>query len=172
MDAIAQDADVSKQTIYSYFKNKDVLFCQMIEAQCAKHCPPEIFLENPNLKPEDVLFRIGRGFLEMLSSPRGIAIWRLVSAEAERHPRIAKLFFDTGPARKKEMLMSYLTRADNKHIFEIDDAEAAALNFFALVKSRHHLRLQLRVKPLPSKQEMDDHVRDSITVFFKLYGKK
>jgi len=171
MDAVALEADVSKQTVYSYFTNKDILFCQMIEAQCARHTPPETFLDNPKLKPEDALFRIGRGFLDLISSPRGLAICRLVMSEAEQHPRITKLFYETGPLRRQAMLARYLSRPDIKQGFAIDDVEAAVLNFFALVKSRHYLRLQLRIKPLPTKQEFDNHVRDAVKIFYKIYGR-
>ena len=171
MDAVAQAADVSKQTVYSYFTNKDVLFCQMIEAQCARHTPPETFLDNPKLKPEDALFRIGRGFLDLISSPRGLAICRLVMSEAEHHPRIAKLFYETGPLQRHAMLARYLSKPEINNVFAIDDMDAAVMNFFALVKSRHYLRLQLRIKPLPTKQEFDSHVRDSVKIFCQIYGK-
>src|SRR3954470_1609134 len=82
MDAIALDAKVSKQTVYSYFTNKDVLFCQIIEDLCARHSPSESMLEASTLSPEEALYRIGRGWIDMITAPRGLAIHRLVMAEA------------------------------------------------------------------------------------------
>ncbi len=171
MDAIAADASVSKQTVYSYFTNKDVLFCKMVEAECARHSPSESMLANPSLRPEETLFRIGQGFLDMISSARGIAIHKLVMAECERHPRIARLFFESGPLKMQTLLANYLERQQSLGVFAIDNVESAVHNFFAMVKGRYHLRMQLKIKPLPTKKDIDAHIRDTVRVFYRIYGK-
>jgi len=172
MDAVAKEADVSKQTVYSYFKNKDELFCRMIEEECARHTPPDSMLEDPSLSMENALFKIGMGFIDMISSPRGLAIHRLVMAEVERHPRVAKLFFDSGPLRMQGLLVRYLMRKAEKGDLVMDDVERAASDFFALVKGRYHLRMQLRVKPLPSQKDIEKHLHETVQVFLKIYGRK
>lgn len=172
MDAVAVAAGVSKQTVYSYFTNKDILFCQMIEAECERHAPPESMLESPSLRPEDALFRIGRGYQETILSHRGLAINRLVTAEAERHPRIAKLFFESGPLKMRRMLIKYLDQPMAREEFNIQDSEKAAKFFLDLVKAGYHFRMLLRLKPVPNKKEMDEHVRDTIQAFYKIYGKR
>lgn len=169
MDAVAQAANVSKQTVYSYFKNKDDLFCKMIESECARHSPSDKMLDDPKLKPDDALFCIGRGFIEMISSPRGIAIHRLVMAEAERHPQIAKLFYESGPLRMQALLVHYLEHRGGK-FFTINDVNMAASYFFSLVKGRYHLRMSLKIRPIPSKKELDSHVQDVVKLFNKLYA--
>jgi TetR/AcrR family transcriptional regulator, mexJK operon transcriptional repressor len=171
MDAISQSANVSKQTVYSYFKNKDVLFCKMIESQCERHTPPETLLENPKLSPEEALFRIGRGFIDIIGSSRGLAIHRLVITEAERHPRIAKLFYESGPLRMQGLLARYLERIECRNLFNIPDLQAAAANFFALLKSQQHWRMLLRLKPQPTKAELDEHIRETVRMFYKIYAK-
>lgn len=170
MEKIAKEAGVSKQTVYSYFTNKDVLFCKMIEAECARHRPANLLLEKYSLRPEDTLYHIGHGFVDMISSPRGIAIHKLVMAEVDRHPHIAQLFYESGPLSMQALLLDYFSKKVELGIFVIDDIEAAASNFYALVKGRYHLRMQLKIKPAPSKKEVDKHIRDVVKVFLKIYG--
>ena len=41
MDAIAQKAVVTKQTVYSYYHDKDTLFVNMISELCRAHAPAQ-----------------------------------------------------------------------------------------------------------------------------------
>jgi TetR/AcrR family transcriptional regulator, mexJK operon transcriptional repressor len=169
MDAIALDAGVSKQTVYSYFTNKDVLFSQIIEDLCNRHSPSERMLEDPSLTPMAALLRIGYGFMEIITSQRGIAIHRLLMAEASRHPRIAALFFESGPAKMQRLLTHYLERQVDAGKLKIDNIDHAASYFFAMLKGWHQMRLTLRIKPLPTKKELDAHVEETVRGFCKMY---
>jgi TetR/AcrR family transcriptional repressor of mexJK operon len=168
MDTVAADAGVSKQTVYSYFKNKDVLFCQMIEEECVRHDPPETLLANPALSPEDTLFHIGLSYQELILSPRALAIHRLVIAEAERHPRIAQLFFDSGPLRMRAIVAKFIER---QMAIPAGEADRIAKHYLNMIKGGYHFRMLLKLKPTPSKKELEDHVRQMTQMFFKLYGK-
>ncbi len=170
MDAIAADAGVSKQTVYSYFTNKDVLFCHMIEDECNKHSPPDSLLENPSLTPEDALLRIAQGFMDTITSHRGLAIHRVVMAEAGRYPRIAQLFFDCGPRKMMRLLSHYLERQVSLGHLKIDNIELASTHFFAMLKGWHQMRMVLRLKPAPSKRELQAHVRDTVAAFCKIHN--
>lgn len=168
MDTVAADADVSKQTVYSYFKNKDVLFCQMIEEECARHDTPETLFSDAGLSPQDMLFHIGRSYQELILSPRALSIHRLVVAEAERHPRIAQLFFDSGPLRMRAIVAKFLERQLS---LPADDIDRIAKHYLNMIKGGYHFRMLLKLKPAPSKKELDDHVRHMTQMFFKLYGR-
>jgi len=170
MDAVAKLADVSKQTVYSYFKNKDDLFCQMIEDECKKHTPEFCLMKNAKMKPAETLYCIGKSFLNMISNPRGVAIYKLVMSEANHHPRIGKLFFEHGLLHMQKLLADYLNLHNNKY-YTIDNVEAAASNFFALIKGRYNLQLALRIKPLPTQKQLDAHIHETVRLFEKLYAK-
>lgn len=169
MDAIALDAGVSKQTVYSYFTNKDVLFSQIIEDLCNRHSPSESMLADPNLSPSTALMRIGYGFMEIITSQRGIAIHRLLMAEARRYPRIAQLFFESGPRKMQNLLTNYLERQVELGTMKIENIDHAASYFFAMLKGWHQMRLILRIKPLPTKKELDAHVKETVQGFCKMY---
>lgn len=171
MDSIAAEAGVSKQTVYSYFTNKDVLFCQMIAAECTRHSPPDSILDNPAIQAEEALFRIGKGYQELILSHRGLSINRLVMSEAERHPRIAKLFYDCGPLKIRRMLISFLEKPQQRELFDIKDLDKAAKLFMSMIKGGYHFSMILRLKPVPNKREMDAHVHEVIGIFYRIYAR-
>lgn len=170
MDDIARAARVTKQTIYAHFQSKDRLFGDIIAAECLKHSPNEAMLTDDALPIEQLLFRIGRGFLAMISDPKGLAIHRLVMSEAERKPALAKLFYETGPKRMNDLLTAYLARQNKRGVLCIENPESAASYFYSLLKGRYHLRMALKVKPLPTARQLDRHVEETVAVFMHLYG--
>lgn len=170
MDDIARAAKVTKQTVYSHFKNKDSLFGDIIAAECIKHSPNEVMLSDAALPIEQLLFNIGCGFLKMISDSKGLAIHRLVMSEAERKPALARLFYETGPMRMNDLLTDYLARQNKSGALHIENPASAASYFYSLLKGRYHLRMALKVKPLPTKAELERHVKETVAVFMHLYG--
>lgn len=171
MDAIAADAGVSKQTVYSYFTSKDLLFRQMVEDECARHSPSSSLLKNPLLASEEALRHIGHGYLRTILGKRGIAILRLVMTEPERHPHINQLFFESGPLKVQKILSHYLEEQIANGVFVIDDVNRASAYFFAMIKCRYRMRAALNLKPPPTVKELNDHVAHVVKMFFKMYGK-
>lgn len=170
MDDVARAAKVTKQTVYAHFKSKDKLFGDIIAAECVKHSPNEAMLANEALPIEQLLFRVGSGFLAMISDPKGLAIHRLVMSEAERKPALAKLFYETGPKRMNDLLTAYLARQNERGALHIHNPASAASYFYSLLKGRYHLRMALKVKPLPTRRELESHVQETVAVFLYLYG--
>ncbi len=170
MDAIAKEAKVTKQTIYSHFINKDALFCDMVLMQCQKHRPSDAMLHDERLSLEDVLFRFGMGFLDMISSKEGLATHRLVLSEAERRPKLAEIFYETGPLKMNELLEEYLQRQTTRGTLQVRNPASAASYFFAMLKGRYHLRMALKIKPIPTREEIAAHVKETVEVFLRLYG--
>lgn len=169
MDAIAETACVSKQTVYSYFSNKEQLFQRMIEDLCNANTPPSSVLEDMSLPPEVTLQSFAQGFIDIITSPTGLGIHRLVMAESQRHPRVAELFFHSGPRKRQEIMVGYLKRQVAAGHFDIDDIEHAAEHFFGMLKGWYQMRMAMRLKPMPSKKELEAHVKKSVRVFCKAY---
>lgn len=169
MDAIAEEAGVTKQTIYSHFVNKDGLFTEMVSAQCRKHTPDESILQDTEATVEELMFRIGLGFLQMITSNEGLATTRLVMSEAERRPKLAELFYRTGPIQMNRILTQFLEEQNAKGTMRIPNTASAASYFFSMLKGRYHLRMALKIKPLPTREEIEGHVRETVRVFMKIY---
>lgn len=168
MDQVAKRARVTKQTIYSHFGDKDKLFSAMITNQCKNHTPPDIMLNN-DASFEELMFKIGLGFLQMITSKEGLATTRLVMSEAERKPKLAELFYKTGPQQMNKILTDFLELQNKRGILKIPNTKSAASYFFSMLKGRYHLRMALKIKPLPTKKELEEHTRETVRVFLKIY---
>src|SRR4051794_19843838 len=79
MDALAIAAQVSKATVYAHFENKERLFAAMVQREC-RRCMAQMAIpdEVHNLELRAALTRVARTFLEIVLSPRILAIVRVV----------------------------------------------------------------------------------------------
>jgi len=169
MDAIALKAGVTKQTVYSHYHSKDQLFTRMIGDLCTRHVHAEPAAADEKKPFEEQLYAIGMGLLTLITSPEGMAMTRLVVAEAARYPKIARLYYENGTLRIMQLLADFLDGQMARGRITISDTESAASYFFAMLKGQYFLRMTLRVPPIPSQKEREAHVRETVRVFLHLY---
>ena len=172
MDAIADEAQVTKQTVYSHFKNKDTLFEHIIAELAKKHAPPADLLKDGQLSVEERLYATGLAFLNMVSSKEGIAATQLVIAEAYHHQKLAQHYYESGSRRILEMLSAYLAEENKTGRLHIPVPMSAASYFFSMLKGNYYIRILLNTKPRPSIGEKEAHVRECVAIFMRLYGGK
>ncbi len=98
MARIAAIAGVSKGTLYNYFDTKAALFTSYVEDECARNLSHVFDGADHDGDPAVVLRGIGRRMLRMLLSDVGLAIYRVVIAEAAKFPDLARGFFEAGPS--------------------------------------------------------------------------
>jgi TetR/AcrR family transcriptional repressor of mexJK operon len=170
MDAIAEHARVTKQTVYSHYHSKDELFAHMITALCEKHPPFTSLVKNSEQPVDTLLYEIGVNFLDMLTNKDVLAATRLVIAEAHHHPKLAERYYENGTQRMIAMLAEFLDVQNKRDELAIADTASAASYFFALLRGRYYLRLLLGVKPIPSEQEKKLHIRETVAIFMRIYG--
>jgi AcrR family transcriptional regulator len=90
MNAIAQEAGVSKGTLYVYFKSKEELSEAILEEQCAVQAQ-QIFTFENNEDVEVALTRLGRELVRFL--PGIVPSLRTVIAIADRMPELGTKFY-------------------------------------------------------------------------------
>ena len=127
---IAEAAGIgSPGLIYHYFKDKEAL----LRAALEQHVPLLQLLSHAEtffaLPPEVALMQAGRGYLEMMQSPRMSAFVKLLIGEAIRQPVLAQTFIEIGPRRGLEFLSGYLKAKMDAGELRAVDPDLAARSF-------------------------------------------
>ncbi|MGB0733644.1 MAG: TetR/AcrR family transcriptional regulator [Pontibacterium sp.] len=170
MDQVADQAGVSKQTVYSHFGGKDTLFKSCIEKRCD---------QNPALSGHDFDFddlqrsfeQLLYAFTDLICSPEAISVHRICAAEAETTPQLSQLFYNAGPLRVKTEMSHLMEEIQRRKLLTIDEPYEAGLQLLAMVQGDLKLRYELNIEPLPTQEERYAFVKKCVAVFLKGYGK-
>jgi TetR/AcrR family transcriptional repressor of mexJK operon len=169
MDAIAAKAGVSKRTVYSHFPGKDVLFAAVMTRHCGTVAGAGGWVLDPEVEPRQMLTDRGRRFLKLITSPEAVALFRTVTAEAERFPELGRAFFETGPKCWAGSFEDYLRAQHQKGRLRIPDPTLAAKFLFSLLKDPLHLRCMLGVQSKVTEAEIAAHVENVVDAFLEHY---
>lgn len=132
MDAVTQEAGVSKATVYAHFDSKQKLFEALVRGgseDAIRSIPP---LTRHGGAPADELRAFFGPFLGIVFHG-GYAWSRLVIAEAPRHPENAELFFRCTIDRITQSVESYLGTLRDEGLFATRDLRLAAETLVAIV---------------------------------------
>jgi len=170
MDAIARAANVSKATLYAYFRSKDQLFATIITEACQANLDWETVLPAHGQDVRAALTGFGRRMLGFVLHGRALAIHRVVLAESVRFPELGRAFYDGGPATARTLVASWLAEQASAGRLRIPDPEVAAEQLMALLRAGLHLRALLGVPPAPSEAGIDAAVAAAVATFLAAYG--
>lgn len=170
VDAIAQQAGVSKLTVYSHFTDKEALFGAAVTECCAQLLPHRLFEPDPELPVDQALFQIARAFMDLMMDERAISLHRVMISQAGQNPRLTEVFFGAGPRATLQEMESFLRQAEAAGSLRIPDPARAAEHFLCLLKGVRHLRVLVGLCAVPSHAERDEHVRDVVQVFLRAFA--
>jgi len=120
LDEIVRAAGGSKTNIYAFFGGKEGLFRAVIEGECREILGPLQSLELDGLTLEAGLTRLGATLLDLVLSPRSVALFRLAVGQTGRFPQLGAVWFESGPATSQRAIADFLGRS-------LPDAQAAVL---------------------------------------------
>ena len=167
MDNVAKEAGVSKQTVYSHFKNKDALFVAVIDTKCHQYQMDEAHILNCPKDLEGVLAVFGELFVKLLHDEEVISMHRAVVGEVSSNTHVAQLFFDAGPKQGKHVLKTYLRRQTELPIPE-EKLQYLAMLFFNMLKGDHFMKnlmgLPARLSEAEQKQLVQQVTRDFMAI--------
>jgi AcrR family transcriptional regulator len=132
MDRVATEAGVSKQTIYSHFRDKEKLFISLIERATIRHFQETFCSESLRGDPAIMLRQIAETYFSKVVNEEYLSLFRLIIAESARFPELAKLYTRAVVVQGRQLLRSYF---DLHPEMGIDDPEAIAQIFFGSLVS-------------------------------------
>jgi TetR/AcrR family transcriptional repressor of mexJK operon len=169
MDTIAREAGVSKATVYAHFAGKEELFGAVIDRECERYFAR---FSAGELDPRDVrasLTVLGRRFLELLLSPDGIALHRIILGEVTRFPGLGQVFWHAGPERQRVQIEAFLRSAVASGTLDLADTRLAAEQFVSLVRGDVQLRHLLRLETDADRRGMSDAVEGAVATFLHAF---
>ncbi|MGV0025119.1 TetR/AcrR family transcriptional regulator [Phormidesmis priestleyi] len=132
MDRVATEAGVSKQTIYSHFRDKERLFIALIERATIRHFQETFCSESLRGDPALMLRQIAETYFLKVVNQEYLSLFRLIIAESARFPELAKLYTRAVVVQGRQLLRSYF---DLHPEMGIDDPDAIAQIFFGSLVS-------------------------------------
>lgn len=169
MDAIAEQAGVSKVTLYARFRDKESLFTAALAMRCSEFVGPELFEPGAAGGVRAQLLLIASRFLQLVVSHDGVAMMVLISKENARSPQLAALFFEVAVLPLKRHLESFLLREAAAGRLAVADPEGACWRFLGAVKGKPHLCAMLGLA-LPEEAELHRHVEACVDDFLRLHA--
>ena len=169
MARIAAVAGVSKGTLYNHFDSKAALFTAYVGEKCDQYLARVFDSANHDGDPAEVLRGIGKRMVQMMLSDVGLAIYRVVIAEAAKFPDLARGFFEAGPARAIGFMAGWLAEETQRGRLSVPDPAFAAEQFFNLCQTRLVLRRKLEMLPDPPERDIEEVVEASIAMFLRTY---
>ena len=178
MDQVAADAAVSKQTVYKQFADKEQLF-RAIVLGVTSNSEAIITRMTSVLRSTDVtshaelrtvLTDLARRYIDGVLQPHVLALRRLIIAEAERFPDLARTYFEQAPGRAMEVVADALQNYTERGLLAADDPRLAAAHFAYLVLAIPQDRAQFYPHERPSAAERDRLATEAVRIFLAAYA--
>jgi AcrR family transcriptional regulator len=157
IDEVVGRAGGSKATVYSLFENKEGLFAALV-AEAAEELSALVQTYPLDGKIDDDLRDFGRHYLEILTRPERLALFRLVLGECGRVPEVGDIFYRTGPQVIFQRVAEMLRAAAARGQIAISDAEAMAHFFIDALRGHIHMQVLLNPTRRPTPKEIERHV--------------
>lgn len=119
MDEIAAGAGVSVKTIYSHFHNKGELFSAVMKSACTNSVGPKDLQSSDFIHPLYAWFTdasqrglraAGQAYLDHLLSQEQLALYRVVTRDANRFPELGEQYQKNIAKGRTELLIAFLSR--------------------------------------------------------------
>nr|WP_309486517.1 TetR/AcrR family transcriptional regulator [Ancylobacter mangrovi] len=108
LDAIVAEAGGSKTNVYAFFGGKEGLFEAALAHACADILAPMDAVRVEGLSLEEGLARLGRALLDLLLTPRSVALFRIAISATGRFPRLGAVWFASGPATSQAIFARFI----------------------------------------------------------------
>ncbi len=173
MDEIAALAQVSKQTVYKHFADKEQLFSAIIlgitnRAEAFAQAVPLLLQDTDNL--EQALRTLARRYIRSVITPPVLQLRRLVIAEAGRFPALARAYYERAPERVIAALASALQQLADHGRVRLDDPLLAANHLAFLILAIPLDRAMFCGDESVTAAELDRCADAGVRVFLAAYG--
>ncbi|MCK5325981.1 MAG: TetR/AcrR family transcriptional regulator [Woeseiaceae bacterium] len=166
IDAIVEKSGGSKATLYSFYPTKADLFRAVVDSIVASHESVELkSLDNVR----DTLVNFSEERLRVVFSRKHRALMRLIIAERDRFPDIARMYYERGPLRGHTLLRDYFETLIDEGLIDIRSAVEASEFFRGMLMHQRYIDQLYLNAPVPSAEEVSVRARHVVDRFLEAY---
>lgn len=170
MDGVAEQAQVSKRTIYNHFDNKDELFVAVIDRIVESMHPAADVAYDPATPIRVQLLEIVNSEIDLLQSGCSLDFVRMLLAELLHNPKLADVLKKRRPSCESQF-DTWLGSAIKNGDLQIDDEQLAKEQLFGLIKSQAFWPSIMDHKRLTKKQK-EQVAESTVTMFLRCYQRQ
>jgi AcrR family transcriptional regulator len=165
-DVIARSGG-SRQTLYALFGGKQGLFEVIVSDSSSKIFGTLSMEDMLGQTPDQALVELGIRYLQTVTSPVAVGLFRLLVAESTSMPHVAKRFWEIGPNRDRTLLSRYFAHQARRGILQLTDPERAAQQFWGMLRGDYHIQSLLCLCEPPSTEEITAFVISAVSRFLE-----
>ena len=173
VDQIAASAEVSKQTVYKHFGDKQELLLTIVNDALDSTVTP--FLgriatlgDTTDLAPD--LVDLAADYLRAVLQEPVVQLRRLVVGEANRMPELAQRYYEQAPVRTLAAFADCFARLHDLRLLHVPEPWRAAEHFAFLIVGRCIDQALFCGGPqVLANVDVDDYVRVGVRVFLATY---
>jgi TetR/AcrR family transcriptional repressor of mexJK operon len=174
MDEVAALAAVSKQTVYKHFADKKRLFTAIITGEQSAtetltHAMVAALADSEDLEKD--LREFARRHITEVTQPHLMRLRRIIIAEAERFPELARTWYAGGPERAHATLADQFGALARRGLLRMDDPLLAAQHFNWLILSIPlNTAMFLGSDTEFAPGELERYADEGVRIFLAAYG--
>lgn len=169
MNQIAQEAGVTKITVYNHFQDKVNLFICAITETCEETLCTKQFDLDTSADFYQTLFIVCSRALQIIYSPEALKLDHvLLELAAEQNP-LALQFFEASHTRMENQLAEFFQKAAQLGFIQADDPIYQTELLLTLLLGVRHHKVLLGITAAPNAQELEQIIRDAINLFLLKY---
>lgn len=169
MNQIAQEAGVTKLTVYNHFQDKANLFICAITETCEETLGTKQFELDASVDFYQALFIVCSRALQIIYSPEALKLEHVLFELAAEQSPLAEQFFTASHTRLQNELAAFFQNAAELGFIQSDDPIYQIELLLTLLLGVRHHKVLLGIITVPNAQELNQIIRDALDLFFLKY---
>lgn len=169
MNQIAQEAGVTKLTVYNHFQDKANLFICAITETCEETLGTKQFELDASVDFYQALFIVCSRALQIIYSPEALKLEHVLFELATEQSPLAEQFFTASHTRLQNELAAFFQNAAELGFIQSDDPIYQTELLLTLLLGVRHHKVLLGIITVPNAQELNQIIRDALDLFFLKY---
>jgi len=167
VDAIAEEAKVSKATLYAHCPSKEQLFLIVVQAECDRLSAEISRPLSSREDPRTVLEELSRRMIDLVMDDDYIRLLRACIGAVSVLPEAGDIYMEAGPRRATRIVGQILQGMRDAGSLSVQDCHTAASQFIHLSLSGV---IMPRLLALESRIDVSEHSSKATDAFLDIYS--